>query len=213
MDGLWSSPDLPALLQARGAQPRRAGALRRLVADSGSWPIPRTLAHRARRNTRRPEPPQHRRALRPRQRPLPAVPRRDADLLECRLRHARPVPGRCAAQQVPAASPRGRADAPGMHVLEIGSGWGGFAMYAAGELGCRVTTVTISPEQHELATRARSRRPGLTTGSTSSCATTARSQGTYDAIVSIEMLEAVGAEYFGDVLRGLRPRRSSRAAG
>ena len=38
-----------------------------------------------------------------------------------------------------------------MHVLEIGSGWGGFALYAAGELGCRVTTITISQAQHRLA--------------------------------------------------------------
>ena len=42
----------------------------------------------------------------------------------------------------------------GMHVLEIGSGWGGFALYAAGELGCRVTSITISREQHDLARRA-----------------------------------------------------------
>ena len=40
---------------------------------------------------------------------------------------------------------------PGQHVLEIGTGWGGFALYAAGELGCRVTTVTISQAQHDLA--------------------------------------------------------------
>ena len=39
----------------------------------------------------------------------------------------------------------------GQHVLEIGTGWGGFALYAAGELGCRVTTITISQEQHDLA--------------------------------------------------------------
>ena len=84
----------------------------------------------------------------------------------------------------------------GQHVLEIGTGWGGFALYAAGELGCRVTTITISQAQHDLATRAgRGGRPRATS-STSSCATTATSSGTYDAIVSIEMLEAVGAEYF-----------------
>ena len=43
----------------------------------------------------------------------------------------------------------------GEHVLEIGSGWGGFAIYAAGELGCRVTTITISPAQHRARHRAR----------------------------------------------------------
>ena len=45
----------------------------------------------------------------------------------------------------------GRAASAAMHVLEIGSGWGGFALYAAGELGCRVTTITISQAQHDLA--------------------------------------------------------------
>ena len=50
---------------------------------------------------------------------------------------------------------------PGDHVLEIGSGWGGFALHLARERGCRVTTATISREQHELATRARAGgRPG-----------------------------------------------------
>ena len=39
---------------------------------------------------------------------------------------------------------------PGDHVLEIGTGWGGFALYAAGNYGCRVTTTTISAEQYEL---------------------------------------------------------------
>ena len=48
----------------------------------------------------------------------------------------------------------------GQHVLEIGTGWGGFALYAAGELGCRVTSITISQEQHELA-RERVRAAGL----------------------------------------------------
>ena len=49
---------------------------------------------------------------------------------------------------------------PGKHVLEIGSGWGGFALFAAGELGCRVTTITVSKAQHELAS-ARIQEAGL----------------------------------------------------
>ena len=48
----------------------------------------------------------------------------------------------------------------GEHVLEIGSGWGGFALYAAGELGCRVTTITISQAQYDLAAE-RIRATGL----------------------------------------------------
>jgi cyclopropane-fatty-acyl-phospholipid synthase len=83
-----------------------------------------------------------------------------------------------------------------MHVLEIGTGWGGFALYAAGELGCRVTTITISQAQHELATR-RVRDAGLADRVSVELRDYRELYGTYDAIVSIEMLEAVGAEYFG----------------
>ena len=85
----------------------------------------------------------------------------------------------------------------GQHVLEIGTGWGGFALYAAGELGCRVTTITISPSQHDLA------RQRVTEAGLSDLVDVQRRdyrdlEGTYDAIVSIEMLEAVGAEYYRD---------------
>ena len=88
MDGLWSSPDLVALLRWRRATARRwrsppaGGASRR--SSRRTWPTA------LRRNTRSGQPPQHRRPLRPRQRLLPAVPRRDDDLLERRLR-ARPT--------------------------------------------------------------------------------------------------------------------------
>lgn len=83
----------------------------------------------------------------------------------------------------------------GMHVLEIGSGWGGFALYAAGELGCRVTTITISKAQHELATR-RIREAGLEHLVEVQLRDYREIEGQYDAIVSIEMFEAVGAEYY-----------------
>ena len=95
-----------------------------------------------------------------------------------------------------------------MHVLEIGTGWGGFALYAAGELGCRVTTVTISQAQHDLATR-RVREAGLADRVDVQLRDYRDIGGTYDAIVSIEMLEAVGAEYYRDFFeacdRALRP--------
>ena len=83
----------------------------------------------------------------------------------------------------------------GQHVLEIGTGWGGFALYAAGELGCRVTTITISQEQHDLASE-RVRAAGLEHLVDVQLRDYRDIAGTYDAIVSIEMLEAVGAEYF-----------------
>jgi len=97
---------------------------------------------------------------------------------------------------------------PSDHVLEIGTGWGGFALYAAGELGCRVTTITISREQHALATE-RVRDAGLDDLVTVELRDYRDVSGEYDAIVSIEMLEAVGAEYhaayFAACDRALKP--------
>jgi cyclopropane-fatty-acyl-phospholipid synthase len=96
----------------------------------------------------------------------------------------------------------------GDHVLEIGSGWGGFALYAAGELGCRVTSITISQRQHDLA-RERVRAAGLEDSIDIQLRDYRDVSGTYDAVVSIEMLEAVGAEYFEAFFRAcsaaLRP--------
>ena len=88
----------------------------------------------------------------------------------------------------------------GQHVLEIGTGWGGFALYAAGELGCRVTSITISQEQYDLA-RERVRAAGLEHLVDIQLRDYREISGTYDAIVSIEMLEAVGAEYFATFFR------------
>ncbi len=96
----------------------------------------------------------------------------------------------------------------GMHVLEIGSGWGGFAILAAREYGCRVTSITISSEQQALA-QARVREAGLEHLVDIRFQDYRDIDGTYDAVVSIEMLEAVGAEfyttYFEAVDRVLRP--------
>jgi cyclopropane-fatty-acyl-phospholipid synthase len=83
-----------------------------------------------------------------------------------------------------------------MHVLEIGSGWGGFSLFAAGELDCRVTSITVSPAQHQLANE-RIRAAGLADKATVELRDYREIEGQYDAIVSIEMLEAVGAEFFG----------------
>ncbi len=106
------------------------------------------------------------------------------------------------------SSPRVPACAPGMHVLEIGSGWGGFALYAAGELGCRVTTITISKAQADLA-RERIHAAGLDELVDVQLRDYREIKGTYDAVVSIEMLEAVGAEYYRAFFRACR--RGARA--
>ncbi|MBF6599386.1 MAG: class I SAM-dependent methyltransferase [Dehalococcoidia bacterium] len=83
----------------------------------------------------------------------------------------------------------------GDHVLEIGSGWGGFAIYAAQAYGCRVTSITISREQHALA-RERVEAAGLSQIVDMRLSDYRELRGQYDRIVSIEMFEAVGAEYF-----------------
>ena len=94
------------------------------------------------------------------------------------------------------------------HVLEIGSGWGGFALHAARHYGCRVTTTTISAQQYELA-RERIRAAGLENRIELCLADYRDLTGQYDKLVSIEMIEAVGAdhleEYFATINRLLRP--------
>lgn len=89
---------------------------------------------------------------------------------------------------------------PQDHVLEIGAGWGGFALHAAGRYGCRITTTTISPSQHELA-RERVRAAGLEDRVDVILEDYRDLKGTYDKLVSIEMIEAIGHQYFGEFFR------------
>ncbi len=81
---------------------------------------------------------------------------------------------------------------PGDHVLEIGCGWGGFARYAAERHGCRVTGITISREQAALA---RERTRGLPVEILEQDYRTV--EGRFGKVVSIEMIEAIGADQFG----------------
>jgi len=83
---------------------------------------------------------------------------------------------------------------PGQHVLEIGCGWGGFAIHAARMHGCRVTGVTISREQFACA-RKRVRAAGLDDRVEIVLRDYRDIQGRYDRIVSIEMVEAIGPQY------------------
>jgi len=84
---------------------------------------------------------------------------------------------------------------PEDHLLEIGTGWGGLAVHAAREHGCRITTTTISREQREYAS-ARIRGAGLEDLVTVNGADYRDLCGSFDKLVSIEMIEAVGWEYF-----------------
>ncbi len=97
---------------------------------------------------------------------------------------------------------------PSDHLVEIGCGWGGLAIHAAQNYGCRVTGITISQEQFALATE-RVKAAGLT-GQVEILLTDYRQmQGQYDKLVSVEMIEAVGhkhlPEYFATCSKLLKP--------
>ena len=100
----------------------------------------------------------------------------------------------------------------GDHVLEIGCGWGGFAEYAAGERGLKVTGLTISKEQHDYA-QERIARAGLEDKVEIKLQDYRDERGVYDGIASIEMFEAVGEKYwptyFNTVRERLKPGKSA----
>ena len=191
VEGLWSSPDVTGVL-ALGARNREA-----LRLSSGWMRLPdqlrRIVAHRLRRNTRRNA-----------RRNIAAHYDLGNDFyrlwLDETLTYSSAVFGTLGQSLADAQRNKYRIIAAGagleagQHVLEIGSGWGGFALYAAGELGCRVTSITISREQHDLAVE-RVRSAGLEDRVDIQLRDYRDVTGIYDAIVSIEMLEAVGAEY------------------
>ena len=97
---------------------------------------------------------------------------------------------------------------PADRVIEIGTGWGGFALYAAQHYGCHVTTTTISREQHALASQ-RVAEAGMEGHVTLLLEDYRDLEGQYDKLVSIEMVEAIGAPYldvyFGKLGRLLKP--------
>jgi cyclopropane-fatty-acyl-phospholipid synthase len=94
------------------------------------------------------------------------------------------------------------------HLVEIGTGWGGMAIYAATHYGCRVTTTTISQEQF-LYTQAKVAELGLDDRITVLCDDYRDLKGRFDKLVSVEMIEAVGHQfydsYFGCVSDLLKP--------
>jgi len=94
---------------------------------------------------------------------------------------------------------------PGDHVLEIGCGWGGFCTWAARNLDCRITAITLSLEQFAYC-RARLRDEGLEDRVELRLQDYRDLDGQYDAIVSIEMMEAVGETYWPTYFAQLRKR-------
>jgi cyclopropane-fatty-acyl-phospholipid synthase len=205
MDGLWSSPDLVALISLAVAN-RHALAL-----SKGWWRAPariaRTIGHRRNRNTKTGS-----------KRNITAHYDLGNDFYRLWLDETMTYSSAIFESQDESLADAQRnkyraiADKAGLeagqHVLEIGTGWGGFALYAAEERGCKVTTVTISQAQHDLA-RQRILDAGLEDRVSVELRDYRDISGTYDAVVSIEMLEAVGAEYYRDYFeacaRALKP--------
>jgi len=97
---------------------------------------------------------------------------------------------------------------PDHHVLEIGCGWGGFAEFAAKDVGARVTGVTISREQYDFARR-RMFEQGLAERADIRLTDYRDVEGAFDRVASIEMFEAVGERYwpayFGKIAQVLKP--------
>ena len=89
---------------------------------------------------------------------------------------------------------------PDDSVIEIGTGWGGFAIHAAKHYGCHVTTTTISQQQHDFAKQA-IRNAGLEDRITLLFRDYRDLEGRFDKLVSIEMIEAVGHEYHDSYFR------------
>lgn len=94
------------------------------------------------------------------------------------------------------------------HVLEIGTGWGGFAMHAASRYGCRVTTTTISKQQYELA-RERIAAADLGDRIDVLLEDYRDLRGSYDKLVSIEMIEAIGHRHYGEFFQAASERLRS----
>jgi cyclopropane-fatty-acyl-phospholipid synthase len=97
---------------------------------------------------------------------------------------------------------------PEHHLLEIGSGWGGFAIWCAKAAGCRVTSITLSKEQLAEAT-ARAARAGVGDRVTFELRDYRDVHDTFDRVASIEMYEAVGEDFwpawFGAIAGALKP--------
>jgi cyclopropane-fatty-acyl-phospholipid synthase len=197
VDGLWETDDLVALIQIAARELRQRDGLRGAVAR------PRGLLHRVRglvpENTRSGA-----------RRNISAHYDLGNDLfaafLDERMMYSCAYfPDRAASLEEAQLAKLDRICdrlrlGPANHLLEIGTGWGGMAIHAARRSGCRVTTTTISHEQFELARR-RVREAGLEDQVTVLLQDYRDLEGRYDRLVSVEMIEAVGWQYFDDYFR------------
>jgi len=194
VDGLWETDDLVALIRIAARELRETGGMRGAVARPRGW------AHRVRGlvpdNTRK-RARKHIAAHYDLGNDLFASFLDERMLYSCAY-FSRPD---ASLEQAQLAKLRRICEelrlGPDNHLLEIGSGWGGLAIHAAREHGCRVTTTTISPAQHELASR-RVREAGLGDRVEVLMEDYRDLRGRYDRLVSVEMIEAVGWRHFDD---------------
>jgi cyclopropane-fatty-acyl-phospholipid synthase len=194
VEGLWETDDLVSLIRIAARELQRPGRLRSAIAR------PRGLLHRARRLV----PENSRHGAREN---ISAHYDLGNDLFAAFLDEQMmyscawfPAEGAGLEQAQRAKLDRicerlrlGSAD----HLLEIGTGWGGLAVHAARERGCRVTTTTISREQHALA-RQRVHEAGLDERVTVLLEDYRDLDGRFDKLVSVEMIEAVGWQHFDE---------------
>jgi cyclopropane-fatty-acyl-phospholipid synthase len=197
VDGLWETDDLVSLIRIAARELRQSGGVRGAISRPRGW------AHRVRRlvpdNTRS-RARQHIAAHYDLGNDLFASFLDERMLYSCAY-----FPQESASlEQAQLAKLERICDelrlGPENHLLEIGSGWGGLAIHAAREHGCRVTTTTISPAQHELASR-RVREAGLGDRVEVLMEDYRDLQGSYDRLVSVEMIEAVGWRHFDEYFR------------
>ena len=174
------------------------------------------LAHCAAAQHPRRQPPQHRGALRSRQRLLPADARRDDDVLVRAVRAAGHDARRSPGGEARSHLPRARRSARPTTCSRSAPAGAAFAIHAAGRYGCRVTTTTISPAQFELANE-RVAGAGLADRVTLLLEDYRDLRGRYDKLVSIEMIEAIGHQQYGEYFRQaaapVAARRAHGAAG
>ncbi|MGO9753048.1 MAG: class I SAM-dependent methyltransferase [Solirubrobacteraceae bacterium] len=191
--GLWDSPDLVALIRLAARNAGGLDRLRSLLAPL-RWPLQRAraLVGRSTRRRRRRDIAAHydlgnelfSRMLDPTMSYSCAVFEHDAMTLE----QAQVAKLERVCEQLDLG--------PEDRVLEIGTGWGAFAVHAAATRGCHVTTTTISREQHDYAVE-QVRHAGLNDKVTVLMEDYRDLRGRYDKLVSIEMIEAVGWQHIG----------------
>ena len=191
MAGEWSTPDLTAVLASASQNWER---LARLVEGNAVMRVLNYLGHLVRPNTRQGA----RRNIHAHYDLGNAFYQRwlDPSMTYSSARFERPEQSLTEAQRAKYASLARAMDLKaGQSVLEIGCGWGGFAEFAAGEMGAQVTGVTISREQFDFARR-RLFEQGLAERAEIRLVDYRDVEGRFDRVASIEMFEAVGERYW-----------------